>query len=439
VPTPQAVEKEEVLVNFHGDAQKDHDHSGAVEGVEEVVEDSASAETSTGEESLALHPVPRAIAKDGKVPEKMKQHLPRPDRRLRATTTGSGKGSSFFDFLREAREQTRTPAGEEDMVIKGGTTSPVYNEGSRKQNTPEPSTAQLEVRGTRCEGDWSDDWQPCGGLHRRRQYRTWRINDVGTDYKCESAFMEDGGKLSTWSNDDDRNYDHYLCGTGFHDTASYKKVGCYKDQKPPSRAMCPGTTECTLQVNADGAEKCARYCGGMMNVPGSTIYSWNAINATNAPHVYFALQGGIWCYCSNDLAKTKEWGEVYTCAQCTPGIADRPQSASDQANGLYCGADWTNSVYETPYPANHQNCPGGETFRRIVQWRDCNPDDDHDDDIAPVEGGSIFDAPPLPAPLPAPPLPAPQQPIPPPSTPTVQVVEKVDGTTKEKDCLSDIC
>eukprot|EP00392_Amoebophrya_sp_AT5.2_P019619 g20547.t1 len=254
---------------------------------------------------------------------------------------------------------------------------------------------------------------------------------IGTHISTHIATSISDGPAS------DKSYQHGATRPPL-EPASYKKVGCYKDQKPPSRAMCPGTTECTLQVNADGAEKCARYCGGMMNVPGSTIYSWNAINATNAPHVYFALQGGIWCYCSNDLAKTKEWGEVYTCAQCTPGIADRPQSASDQANGLYCGADWTNSVYETPYPANHQNCPGGETFRRIVQWRDCNPDDDHDDDIAPVEGGSIFDAPPLPAPLPAPPLPAPQQPIPPPSTPTVQVVEKVDGTTKEKDCLSDI-
>ena len=210
VPTPRAVE-----VNYHGEAQEDRDHSGVVEDVEEVGDsDSASAETPTDEESLALQPVPQAIAKGGKVSEKMKQHLPRPDRRRRATTTGSGKGSSFFDFLREAREQTRTPAGEEDMVIKGGTTSPVYNEdGGRKQNTPEHSTAQLEVRGTRCEGDWSDDWHPCNRYepNRRRQYRTWRINDVGTDYKCESAFMEDGGKLSTWSND--RNYDHYLCGT----------------------------------------------------------------------------------------------------------------------------------------------------------------------------------------------------------------------------------
>eukprot|EP00392_Amoebophrya_sp_AT5.2_P011485 g11564.t1 len=72
----------------------------------------------------------------------MKQH-PRPNRRGWA----AGKGSSFFDFLREAKEQTRTPAGEEDMVINGGTTSPLYNEdGGRKQNTPEPSAAQYFFR-----------------------------------------------------------------------------------------------------------------------------------------------------------------------------------------------------------------------------------------------------------------------------------------------------
>eukprot|EP00392_Amoebophrya_sp_AT5.2_P016338 g16598.t1 len=46
------------------------------------------------------------------------------------------------------------------------------------------------------------------GDNRGRQYRTWRIKDVGTDYKCEDAFIADGGKTRTGPNDG--NYNHYL-------------------------------------------------------------------------------------------------------------------------------------------------------------------------------------------------------------------------------------
>eukprot|EP00392_Amoebophrya_sp_AT5.2_P008255 g8274.t1 len=79
-------------------------------------------------------------------------------------------------------------------------------------------------------------------------------------------------------------------------------------------------------------------------------------------------------------------------------------------------------------------CPGGETGKRITQWRDCNPD--HDGNRTPVDEDDTDRIDVVPALAPRRPK---QQPIPPPSTRTVQAVEEVDGTTKEKDCLSDIC
>eukprot|EP00392_Amoebophrya_sp_AT5.2_P016337 g16597.t1 len=185
-----------------------------------------------------------------------------------------------------------------------------------------------------------------------------------------------------------------------------------------------------IRVNANGAEMCARHCGGMMNVGDGTYYqggtnATRGVDGSRAPYVYFAMQGGVWCFCSNDLDKAQRYNSATTCVRCTAGNPLAPQSAADYHNNVMCGASWANSIYETPYPENHQHCPGGETSRRIVQWRDCNPDDDDDD------GDTISDVP-QPTPL--------QQP-PPVSTPTVEeeAVEEVDGTIKQKDCLSGIC
>eukprot|EP00392_Amoebophrya_sp_AT5.2_P018843 g19483.t1 len=165
-------------------------------------------------------------------------------------------------------------------------------------------------------------------------------------------------------------------------TTRYKRRGCYVDTA--ARQMKPGP----VNVGGDGVERCARYCGGMTNVPGSTIYGGGE-NATDAPYLLFAMQAANWCSCSNDWDITTQFGTVTDppqagvtkCTPCIAGNAGQPMSASDQANGLYCGGGMANYVYETPYPANHQYCPSGETGERtITQWRDCNPDDDHDND-----------------------------------------------------------
>eukprot|EP00392_Amoebophrya_sp_AT5.2_P017035 g17350.t1 len=93
-----------------------------------------------------------------------------------------------------------------------------------------------------------------------------------------------------------------------------------------------------VYVGSGGVEQCARYCGGTMNVPGSTQYT-GGTNATDAPYVYFAVQHGTQCFCSNDLVKAMSLGTSTACNVCN-GNAD------DQAKGLQCGGWWANSVYE---------------------------------------------------------------------------------------------
>eukprot|EP00392_Amoebophrya_sp_AT5.2_P016336 g16596.t1 len=211
-------------------------------------------------------------------------------------------------------------------------------------------------------------------------------------------------------------------------STKYTYLGCYKDGTGSVRAMKFGD-----DYTFDNIEKCARFCGGMMNVPGSNVYNGGK-NASDAPYVYFALQVGIQCFCSNDKQKTLGQGKMLQSTEQFDGSKTRKQCAvcpDNQDKGLSCGSDWSNSVYETPYPDNRQYCPGGQTPRRIVQWQDCPPDDDEDNEN---DAHMIVEDARPPSLRPAEP-----QPTPHPSTPTVQVVKEVDGTTKEKDCLSDFC
>eukprot|EP00392_Amoebophrya_sp_AT5.2_P013611 g13740.t1 len=114
-------------------------------------------------------------------------------------------------------------------------------------------------------------------------------------------------------------------------STSHNPLGCWTDNA--ARTMLH-----QVVIGADSIERCARYCGHAMNVPGSTQYT-GGTNATYE-YIYFGVQNQGGCFCSNQLARVKILKASTACQVCN-------KNAEDKAKGLHCGGPWANSVYET--------------------------------------------------------------------------------------------